>query len=55
MSLKTKNINKIKLKRGWNSKYEFSWRCKKTKFTTGQIVSLKIKKTTSQIYQGRQL
>ena len=44
MSLKTKNINKIKLKRGWNSKYEFSWQCKKTKFTTGQIVSLKIKK-----------
>ena len=28
---------------------------KKTKFATGQIVSLKITKTTSQIYQGRQL
>ena len=32
------------LKWGPNSKYEFSWWCKKTKFTTGQIDSLKIKK-----------
>ena len=32
------------MKLEWNTKYEFSWRCKKTKFTTGQIVNLKIKK-----------
>ena len=28
------------------TKYKFSWRCKKTKFTTRQIVSLKIKKNS---------
>ena len=43
MSWKTKHINKIKLKREWNNKYEFSWRCKKTKFRTRLIVNLKKK------------
>ena len=52
VSLKTKNINKAEI--GMKHQIRVFVTIKKTKFTTGQVVSLKITKTTSQIYQGRQ-
>ena len=53
VSLKTKNINKAET--GMKHQIRVFVTIKKTKFTTVQIVSLRITKTTSQIYQGRQL